>query len=111
MPYMLAITFQNEDLKVINEEKKAENIHNHYGSKTMTNTRSNKKIEILKTFLLEPEVWPFHTIVCAFTLKARLPTGSGLSAMLRVRLRTVTLINRGGRSGETPGINGTRIKQ
>lgn len=31
---MVAITFQNENLKVVNEEKKAENIHNiHYGSK------------------------------------------------------------------------------
>lgn len=42
---MTAIAFQNENVKVINEEKKAENIHNHYGSKTMKNTKRQKKIK------------------------------------------------------------------
>lgn len=76
---MTAIAFQNENVKVINEEKKAENIITTGAKQWKTRSDKKKLKNSQKNFLLEPEVWPFHTVVCAFTLKAQLPTGSGLS--------------------------------
>lgn len=47
-------------------------------------------------------------MLSAFTLKAKLSRKCDCHRLLRVRVRTVTLINRGGRTEGTPGINGTR---
>lgn len=61
-------------------------------------------------FILKPEAFKLR-LIRAFNLKAELNRKCDCHRLLRVKLRTVTLINRGGRTEETPGINGTREKK